>query len=97
MASFPGVLTPSECFAALAAGADGLKVFPAGMMGTDGLKAIRAVLPPATRGLHASAASARTTSPTGSQAGADGFGLGSSLYKPGMAADEVAAARRATR
>ena len=47
--SFPGVLTPTECFAALGAGADGLKVFPAFQMGQDGLRAIRAVLPSETR------------------------------------------------
>ena len=48
MQSWPGVLTPSECFAALGAGADGLKVFPAFQMGTEGLKAVRAVLPKET-------------------------------------------------
>ncbi len=45
MESYPGVFTPTECFAALACGADGLKIFPAFLMGTEGLKAIRAVLP----------------------------------------------------
>ena len=43
--SWPGVMTPTECFAALKAGADGLKIFPASLVGPDGLKAIRAVLP----------------------------------------------------
>ena len=51
MGSYPGVFTPTEAFAALAAGADALKVFPAGMMGTGGLKAIRAVLPRGDAGL----------------------------------------------
>ena len=48
LGSYPGVFTPTEGFAALDAGADALKIFPAGMMGTAGLRAIRAVLPPAT-------------------------------------------------
>ena len=47
--SFPGVMTPSECFAALKAGADGLKLFPAGLLGPEGVKAIRAVLPKETQ------------------------------------------------
>ena len=45
LASFPGVFTPTEAFAALDAGADAIKIFPAGMMGLDGLRALRAVLP----------------------------------------------------
>ena len=49
MQSWPGVLTPTECFAALQAGADGLKVFPAFQMGMEGLKAVRAVLPVTTQ------------------------------------------------
>ena len=49
MQSWPGVMTPTECFAALAAGADGLKIFPASLVGPDGLKAIRAVLPIGTQ------------------------------------------------
>ena len=48
LGSYPGVFTASECFAALAAGADALKIFPAGVMGRAGLAAIRAVLPPTT-------------------------------------------------
>ncbi len=49
MQSYPGVMTPTECFAALAAGADGLKFFPASLIGPDGVKAIRAVLPKDTQ------------------------------------------------
>jgi 2-dehydro-3-deoxyphosphogalactonate aldolase len=45
MESWPGVMTPSECFAALKAGATGLKLFPGSLIGPEGLKAIRAVLP----------------------------------------------------
>ena len=48
MQSWPGVFTPTEAFGALAAGADGLKLFPASMAGPSGLKAMRAVLPPGT-------------------------------------------------
>ena len=49
MMSFPGIMTPSECFAALQAGADGLKLFPASLLGIGGLKAIGAVLPKGTK------------------------------------------------
>ncbi len=49
--SWPGVMTPTECFAALAAGGNGLKIFPGTLLGPEGLKAIRAVLPPARRSL----------------------------------------------
>ena len=52
MASWPGVLTPSECFAALKAGADGLKIFPCSVVGPAGVKAVRAVLPPQTAALR---------------------------------------------
>ncbi|MEM8657261.1 MAG: 2-dehydro-3-deoxy-6-phosphogalactonate aldolase, partial [Pseudomonadota bacterium] len=45
LGSYPGVFSPTECFAALAAGADALKIFPAEMMGTGGLRAVKAVLP----------------------------------------------------
>jgi len=88
--SFPGVLTPTECFAALAAGADGLKVFPAFNLGQDGLKAIRAVLPPTTEVYMVGG-----VGPAGFAdwvaAGASGFGLGSSLYAPGDSAETVSA------
>jgi len=47
--SWPGVMTPTECFAALKNGADGLKIFPGSLLGPDGLKAIRAVLPAGTQ------------------------------------------------
>ena len=49
MESWPGVMTPTECFAALKAGADGLKIFPASLLGPEGIKAIRAVLPKGTQ------------------------------------------------
>lgn len=82
MHSFPGVLTPSECFAALHAGADGLKVFPAFQMGLDGLKAIRAVLPFETQVYMVGGVGPENFAEW-RRAGASGFGLGSWLYKPG--------------
>lgn len=87
--SFPGVLTPSECFAALKAGADGLKVFPAFQMGQDGLKALRAVLPPETLVYMVGGVGPENFGEWVA-AGADGFGLGSALYKPGDSASVVA-------
>jgi 2-dehydro-3-deoxyphosphogalactonate aldolase len=89
MQCFPGVLTPSECFAALESGADGLKVFPALMMGLEGLKAIRAVLPPATR-VYMVGGVGPANFADWIRAGADGFGLGTALYTPGLTADDVA-------
>jgi 2-dehydro-3-deoxyphosphogalactonate aldolase len=91
---FPGVFTPSECFAALAAGATGLKVFPASMMGTEGLKAIRAVLPPGTE-VYAVGGVGAADFAAWRQAGAAGFGIGSALYKPGDDAAAVAEKARA--
>lgn len=88
MQSFPGVLSPTECFAALQAGATGLKVFPAFLMGMDGLKAIRAVLPPETD-VYMVGGVGPDDFREWVSAGASGFGLGSSLYKPGMNADAV--------
>ncbi|NOX73051.1 MAG: 2-dehydro-3-deoxy-6-phosphogalactonate aldolase, partial [Alphaproteobacteria bacterium] len=89
MASYPGVFTPSECFAALDAGADALKVFPAVMMGLNGLRAIRAVLPPEVR-LYMVGGVGPEDFAIWLKAGASGFGLGSALYKPGRNAAEVA-------
>ncbi len=86
MQSFPGVLTPSECFTALQSGADGLKVFPAFQMGVEGLKAVRAVLP-ATTEVYMVGGVGPENFAEWRKAGASGFGLGSWLYKPG---DDVA-------
>ena len=90
MQSFPGVFTASECFAALQAGADGLKIFPAFQMGPEGLKALRAVLPTGTQVFAVGGVGPENFSEWHA-ASADGFGLGSSLYKPGMPAPEVGA------
>ena len=82
MQSWPGVLTPSECFAALQAGSDGLKVFPAFQMGLNGLKAVRAVLPLETQVFMVGGVGPDNFSEW-RKAGANGVGLGSWLYKPG--------------
>ncbi len=91
--SYPGVLTPSECFAALGAGADGLKIFPAFQMGTDGLKAIRAVLPKQTRIFMVGGVGADNFADW-MNAGANGFGIGSALYAPGTSAADVGKSAR---
>ncbi len=89
--SYPGVLTPSECFSALKHGADGLKIFPAFKMGADGLSALRAVLPAEAQvfmvggvGIHNFAEYI--------DAGANGFGIGTGVFKPGFSAQNVAKA-----
>lgn len=87
--SFPGVLTPTECFAALEAGADGLKIFPSVMLGTEGLKAIRAVLPKETE-VYIVGGAGPDNFRDWFAAGADGFGIGTALYKPGRSVEDVA-------
>lgn len=91
MASVPGVMTPSEAFAALDAGATALKLFPAEMIPPAAVKALRAVLP-ADAVLLPVGGIAPGTMAAYRDAGADGFGIGSALYKPGMGAASVAAA-----
>lgn len=93
MASWPGVMTPTECFAALAAGADGLKIFPANLIGPDGLKAIRAVLPKSCQ-VYAVGGAGASNFGEWIKAGASGFGIGTALYTPGLSAAEVAAKAR---
>ena len=91
--SIPGVLTPSECFQALHCGADALKLFPAAAMGTAGLEALRAVLPPRTR-VYPVGGIGPDDFARWIAAGADGFGIGGALYRPGMPAAAIAAAAR---
>lgn len=86
--SWPGVMTPTECFVALAAGADGLKIFPANLVGPEGIKAIRAVLPLGTQVFAVGGAGA-TNFAQWIKAGADGFGIGTAIYTPGLTAAEV--------
>lgn len=92
--SMPGFSTPSEAFVALKAGADVLKLFPAEIAGPIGLKAVRAVLPPATR-VYAVGGVDPDSVGRWRQAGASGLGLGSAVYKPGRTAEEVGAAAAA--
>ena len=87
--SWPGVMTPTECFAALKAGADGLKIFPASLIGPDGVKAIRAVLPKSCQVYAVGGAGAENFAQW-IKAGADGFGIGTALYTPGLSVAEVA-------
>ena len=86
----PGVATPTEAFAALAAGADALKLFPGEMITPKVVKAIRAVLPKETLLLPFGGITPESMR-SYVEAGAGAFGLGSGLYKPGMRGDEVAA------
>ncbi|WP_066733226.1 2-dehydro-3-deoxy-6-phosphogalactonate aldolase [Cupriavidus sp. D384] len=93
MACLPGVATPTEAFAALREGADGLKAFPAEVLPPVVIKAWRSVLPKHVRllpvgGITPQAISAYIA------AGASGFGLGSALYKPGMDAGAVSQTAR---
>jgi 2-dehydro-3-deoxyphosphogalactonate aldolase len=91
--SWPGVLTPSECFTALGVGADGLKLFPCSVLGPSGVQAMRAVLPPKVR-LYAVGGAGPKNFKDWRAAGIDGFGIGSALYKPGDSAATVANAAR---
>lgn len=93
MQSWPGVFTPTETFAALKAGADGLKLFPGSMAGPSGLAALRAILPKGTR-VYAVGGAGPENFRAWIKASADGFGLGSALYKPGMSAEDVGARAR---
>ncbi|OED50420.1 2-dehydro-3-deoxy-6-phosphogalactonate aldolase [Rhodobacteraceae bacterium (ex Bugula neritina AB1)] len=86
LASYPGVLTPTECFCALRNGADGLKFFPSNLVGPDGLKAVSAVLPAGTR-TYAVGGVGPGNFQTWLEAGVTGFGIGSGIYKAGMTAD----------
>lgn len=93
MLALPGVMTPTEMFAAIESGAAGLKIFPAELFTPAAVKAVRAVLPPGlpifvVGGVNAGNMADYLT------AGAAGFGLGSALFKPGKAVEEVAADAR---
>lgn len=89
MACVPGAATPTEAFAALQAGADAIKLFPAELVTPPVVKAMRAVLPRDLRLLPVGGISPETMA-VYRQAGASGFGLGSALYSPGLTAAEVA-------
>lgn len=95
MVTMPGVLSPTEALTAVRAGASGLKFFPASVLGPSGIAAIKSILPPQTEigavgGVsHREFADYRTV-------GVRTFGLGSSLYKPGMTPADIAQRARST-
>ncbi|WP_137111657.1 2-dehydro-3-deoxy-6-phosphogalactonate aldolase [Rhodobacter sp. SY28-1] len=89
MASWPGVMTPTECFAAIKAGATGLKLFPGSLIGPEGLKAIRAVLPKDLP-VYAVGGAGPANFADWAKAGAQGFGIGTALYVPGLSTADIA-------
>jgi 2-dehydro-3-deoxyphosphogalactonate aldolase len=94
LSCMPGVATPTEAFAALRAGADALKLFPAEALPPPVVKAWRAVMAPSVRLLPVGGIGAHNMRAY-REAGADGFGIGSTLYKPGKPAAEVKKSARA--
>lgn len=90
MVTMPGVFTPTEAFQAIKLGASALKFFPASVLGAGGISAMRAVLPAQT--LVGAVGGVSEKDFAGYKAaGVTAFGLGSSLFKPGMSVDDVAA------
>jgi 2-dehydro-3-deoxyphosphogalactonate aldolase len=94
LVSLPGVATMTEAFAALKAGASGLKLFPGEAIPPEVVRAWRSVLPKATPLLPVGGITPERIAPY-RRAGADGFGIGSALYKPGASVDKVARAAEA--
>jgi 2-dehydro-3-deoxyphosphogalactonate aldolase len=90
----PGVFTPTEAFAAIRAGAKNLKLFPAEAASPTTVKAWRAVLPKDIK-VHAVGGVTPQNMGEWLACGVSGFGIGSSLYKPGTSIDAVAASARA--
>lgn len=90
MISAPGCMTPTECFAALDAGADAIKLFPGELVSPASIKALRAVLPAAALLLVVGAVTPDNADPL-RQAGADGFGIGGSIYRAGHSAGQAGA------
>jgi 2-dehydro-3-deoxyphosphogalactonate aldolase len=95
MVTMPGVFTPTEALLAARAGASSLKFFPASVLGAAGITAIRAVLPPNLM-IAAVGGVSDTNFAAYVKAGVVAFGMGSSLYRPGMTAAEVAVRAKAT-
>lgn len=85
----PGVMTPTEAFAAVGQGARVLKLFPAEVVGPAGLKALRAVLPPELARIYPVGGVDRQTMSDWVAAGANGFGVGGSLFKPSFSTADV--------
>jgi len=94
LASLPGVATPSEAFAALAAGADAAKLFPAELITPAVLRSLRAVLPKSAKLIPVGGITTANMAAY-REAGADGFGIGSALFRPGNSVAEIAAAAAA--
>ncbi|MEX1663346.1 2-dehydro-3-deoxy-6-phosphogalactonate aldolase [Thioclava sp. 15-R06ZXC-3] len=92
--SYPGVMTPTEAFAAIAAGADALKLFPGDLIGPVGLRAMSAVLP-REMPLYAVGGVSVENMADWQRAGAAGFGIGSAIYRPGDDAKIVSQNARA--
>lgn len=88
MICLPGVMTPTEAYQALAAGADGLKLFPAEALPPATVKALKTILPPGVPLLPVGGITPATMPPYHA-AGADGFGLGSALYRPGLSLEAL--------
>ena len=95
MVTLPGVFSPTEALLAVRAGASGLKFFPASVLGAAGIAAIRSVLPAGVMIAAVGGVSDQNFAEY-VKGGVTAFGLGSSLYKPGMTAAEVAARAKAT-
>jgi 2-dehydro-3-deoxyphosphogalactonate aldolase len=94
MVTMPGVFTPTEAFQAIRLGASALKFFPASVLGSSGIAAIRAVLPATT--LIGAVGGVSDKDFAGYKAvGVSVFGLGSSLYKPGATVEDVSQRARA--
>lgn len=92
MESWPGVFTPTDCFTALKAGATGLKFFPASLIGPEGMRAMKAVLPPVP--LYAVGGAGPGNFGDWLAAGATGFGIGTAIYHPGQSVQATAQAAK---
>lgn len=88
MKSYPGCQTATECFSALKAGADVLKIFPASTIGPSGIKALRATLPKETE-IYAVGGVNVGNMADYTKVGVKGFGIGSALYAPGKSLEAI--------
>lgn len=94
MVSMPGIVTPTEAFAALEAGASGLKLFPATQVGIANMKAMQTVLPAGTE-LYAVGGIGTDNFAQWRATGVHGAGLGTAIYTPGLSAEQVGERARA--
>lgn len=95
LAVMPGVMTPSEALSAHRLGVAALKLFPAEVVGPEGLKALRAVLPRPAAQIYAVGGVTPQSLRGWHEAGADGFGIGGGLFKPELSDDDIAVRARA--